>query len=114
MNTKTGGSVWQQLSNSLDDAECNPNAKVGRRYFDNTEADLMPHYPDHKPTPCHAGFTHNGQQWDITCSLWCGLYRVIIECEGEQVGKRTFAPTREMIIVVGDVIIDIFGTEYGL
>jgi hypothetical protein len=74
----------------------------------------MPHYSYSKPAPCHAGFTHNGQQWDITVSLWCGVYRVIIECDGKQVEKRVYAPTREMNIVVGDVIKEMFGKEYGL
>jgi hypothetical protein len=31
-----------------------------------------------------------------------------------RIEKRVYAPTREVNIVVGDVIIDMFGTEYGL
>lgn len=66
------------------------------------------------PVPCSAQFTHQGQQWKVTCSLYCGVYRVIVQCEGIEVDKRIIAPTREMNVVVGDVILEMFGKEYGL
>ena len=67
-----------------------------------------------KPAPAHASFMHAGQRWDVTVSLYCGVYRAIVECEGVKVEKRIIAPTREMSVVVGDVILDMFGEEYGL
>jgi len=31
-------------------------------------------------SPAHAGFTHNGEVWDISVVAWCGVWRVIVEC----------------------------------
>jgi hypothetical protein len=67
-----------------------------------------------KPAPCHATFNHKVQQWDVTVSLWCGVYRAIIECESIEVEKRVVAPTKEANKVVADIIIELFGAEYGL
>lgn len=67
-----------------------------------------------KPAPSHASFTHANHRWDVTVSLYCGVYRAIIECEGVEVERRVIAPVREMSVVVGDVIVDIFGEHYGM
>ncbi len=65
----------------------------------------------HRPAPSHAGFTHDGKQWDVTVSPWCGVYRVVIECESIQIGAldgkarffeyfSTFGGSMKLILII--------------
>ena len=65
-----------------------------------------------QPTTIHTPFLHKGQCWDITVSVWCGVYKAIIECEGIEVEKRIIAPTRDIQNVIKDVIKDKFGAYH--
>jgi hypothetical protein len=65
-----------------------------------------------QPTTIHTPFLHKGQCWDITVSVWCGVYKAIIECEGIEVEKRIIAPTRDIQNVIKDLIKDKFGAYH--
>jgi hypothetical protein len=65
-------------------------------------------------SPAGAQFTHNGQVWQISVTAWCGVWRVIIECEGRKVEQRVFVRSRPANKIVEQVILEKFGKEYGL